>query len=419
MQEAIESMNRKMSLLSVGVALIAISTAGAFGGRAMAQRPYRLSDRELERIIRTVEKQADTFRKSLDDALDKSRFDGKRREDEVNASVREFDRETKRLHDHFDGHQSTSADVQSILDRAISIERFMRRNRLTPRAQTDWAALRVSLDQLAAAYTVFWRWDGSGPVPVVEAPYRISDREVERIIRNIESQSDRVRSSLDRALDRSRLNDTRREDDINAYVKDFYSETKQLHDHFDSHKSTSADVQSVLNHAARIDQFMRRYPLTREAQNDWSALKVNLDLLARTYSVNWGWQDYVPPVRVPVEVLPAFAIINVNYSTNRRDRGYRITLARDGRAEVSVGNSLTTRYIDRGLAERFFSDLSSARPLAQLSVDAGCGRSTTFGRSTYVSFGNERTPDLTCPVGPRAQALRDDLAAITAAVNLR
>lgn len=411
-------MYRKFNLLTVGLALVAITSAGAFGRGTMAQRPYRLSDRDLERIIRTVEKQADTFRKSLDDALDKSRFDGKRREDEINASVREFDRETKRLHDHFDAHKSTSADVQSILDRAILIERFMRRNRLTPRSQTDWSALRISLDQLAAAYTVRWRWDGYSPGPIAEQPYRISDREVERIIRNIESQSDRFRSSLDRALDRSRLNDSRREDDINAYVGDFYRETKQLHDHFDSHQSTSADVQAVLNHAARIDQFMRRYPLNREAQNDWSALKVNLELLARTYSVNWNWGSYVPPVRVPVEVLPLFAIINVNYTTNRRDRGYRITLAHDGRAEVSVGNSLTTRYVERGLTERLFTDLAAARPLAQLSVDTGC-RSTSYGRSTFVNFGNERTPDLTCPVGPRAQALRDDLAAITAALNLR
>ena len=415
-------MYRKFNLLTIGTALVAISIAGAFAGPARAQRPYRISDRDLERLIRNVEKQADTFRKSLDDALDKSRFDSTRREDEVNASVREFDRETKRLHDHFSDHKSTSGDVQSILDRAIHIERFMRRNRLTTRAQNDWSALRSSLDQLASAYSVRWRWDGYSQLPTTELPYRISDREVERIIHNIESQSDRFRSSLDAALDRSRLNDTQREDDINAYVRDFYEQTKRLHQHFDDHKSTSADVQSVLDHAARIEQFMRRYPLTRQAQSDWSALKVNLDLLARTYNVTWGWGDYVPPVRVEVDELPLIVTINVNYSTNRRerlDRGYRISLSRDGRAEVSVGNSLTTRYVDRNLAERFFADLVAARPLGQLSVDASCGRSTSFGRSTYISFGSERTPDLTCPVGPRAQVLRDDVAAIASALNMR
>lgn len=417
-------MYRKLNFLTASLALVAISLVGAFAGRALAQTPYRLSDRDLERIIRKVERQADTFRKSLDDALDRSRFDGKRREDEINASVREFDRETKRLHDHFDAHKSTSADVQSILDRAVHIEQFMRRNRLTTRAQNDWSALRASLDELAEAYNVSWGWEGSSPLPTADLPYRISDREVERIIHNIESQSDRFRSSLDQALDRSRLNNTKREDDINAYVKDFYEETKRLHDHFDSHKSTGADVQSVLDRAARIEQFMKRYPLTRQAQNDWSALKVNLDLLARTYNVTWGWDvgpsgNYGPPGRLPVDDLPLIATINVSYSTYGRDRGHRISLGRDGRAEVSVGNSLTTRYVDRDLAERFFVDLVAARPLSQLPVDAGCARSGSLGRSTYVTFGSERTPDLTCPGGPRVRVLSDDVAAITAALNLR
>src|SRR6185295_3993449 len=77
---------------------------------------------------------------------------------------------------------------------------------------------------------------------VVGQPYRLSDKDVEKIIHRIEQQSDRFRSSLDAALDKSRFNGTNREDDINAFVKDFYEKTKTLHDHFDHHKSTAPDV---------------------------------------------------------------------------------------------------------------------------------------------------------------------------------
>jgi hypothetical protein len=34
----------------------------------------------------------------------------------------------------------------------------MRRRGLTEKAQSEWSALRINLDQLAAAYTVDWRW---------------------------------------------------------------------------------------------------------------------------------------------------------------------------------------------------------------------------------------------------------------------
>ena len=42
---------------------------------------------------------------------------------------------------------------------------------------------------------------------------------VREIIRQLESDTDRYKSSLDSALDRSSLNGTRTEDEINEYVK--------------------------------------------------------------------------------------------------------------------------------------------------------------------------------------------------------
>src|ERR1044071_2449645 len=81
---------------------------------------------------------------------------------------------------------------------------------------------------------------------VVGQPYRLSDKDVEKILHRIEQQSNTYRSSLDSALDKSRFNGSNREDDINSFVKDFYKETKRLRDRFDKHQSASADVQAVL-----------------------------------------------------------------------------------------------------------------------------------------------------------------------------
>jgi hypothetical protein len=63
------------------------------------------------------------------------------------------------LRDHFDHHKSTSADVQSVLDRAASIDSFMRRNRLRKdKALREWTQLRSNLDELAQVYNVNWQW---------------------------------------------------------------------------------------------------------------------------------------------------------------------------------------------------------------------------------------------------------------------
>jgi hypothetical protein len=255
---------------------------------------YRIDDKQVKKVIDRIEKQSDKFRGSLDASLDKSRFNGSTREDDINAFVKDFYRETKHLHDQFDHHKSSAPDVESVLDRATRIDGFMSRYPLTSKAQGDWASLKTYLDELAAAFNVNPRWVSNSNYPtattVSDVPYRISDKEVEQIIHRIEKQSDRFRSALDAALDKSRLDGTRREDDINAFVKDFYAETKTLHEHFDRHKSTGADVQSVLERGSRIDEFMRRARLKKKnVEKEWSNLKMNLDELARIYSVTWRW----------------------------------------------------------------------------------------------------------------------------------
>jgi predicted glycoside hydrolase/deacetylase ChbG (UPF0249 family) len=279
--------------------------SAAFALTVMAQvvgQPYRLSDKDVEKIIHRIEQQSDKFRSSLDAALDKSRFNGSNREDDINAFVKDFYKETKTLHDRFDHHKSTTPDVQTVLERAARIDGFMRRYPLSSRAQDDWSTLKTNLDELAEAYNASWRWSdystgyppGSTPYPtgaiVSEVPYRITDREVEQVLHRIEKQADNFRTALDAALDRSRMDGTQSEDEINAFVKDFYADTKTLHDHFDAHKSTNADVQSVLDRAARIDAFMRRNRLKKKGvDREWANLKVNLDELARVYSVSWRW----------------------------------------------------------------------------------------------------------------------------------
>ncbi|HXC70485.1 MAG TPA: hypothetical protein VN644_10935 [Pyrinomonadaceae bacterium] len=289
-------MRIKSGLLGIVFVISCLGIATHAHAQVVGQ-PYRINDKEVERILHRIENQANKFRHSLDAALDRSRLNGTNREDDINAFIKKFDEQTKRLHDRFDDHKSVAADVEAVLNSAASIDQFMRRQHLNERAQNDWSTLRGNLDELAEAYNVTWRWEGVaviGPTTVVTAtpvglPYRLSDKEIERMLHSIEQQSGKFRSSLDSALDKSSLNSTDREDDINAFIKEFDQEVRRLHDRFDDHKSVAADVQAVLDRAARIDSFMRRRGLTERAQNDWSALRANLDQLAEAYSVSWRW----------------------------------------------------------------------------------------------------------------------------------
>jgi hypothetical protein len=261
----------------------AVSLAGLFA-TADAQLPYRMSERELKALLTRIDKGAEVFRRSLDKSLDKSRFDGTRAEDDINKFVKDFVDATDTLKSRFNDDRTAAASVEEVLRRGASIDNFMLRHRLRPRAQSDWQYLRASLDELARAYNVSWSWAG-----LTDRPYRVSDQELGVLLARIETSADRFRKDLNDALDKTAFNKTSAEDDVNEFVKEFEHATDHLKKRFGSKESAAADVEEVLRRAARIDVFMRQHKLTLRAQDDWSELRRGLDDLAQAYNVSWKW----------------------------------------------------------------------------------------------------------------------------------
>ena len=284
---------------TVSVLMIAMMVSASFITAQAQRRPYRLTDQQVKIIIRRVETNADKFRSSLDGALDSSRLDGTRREDNINEFIRSFESATDQLRERFNNRNSVVADVQAVLDSATRIDGFLRRNQLNARVESDWSVLRTDLSTLADAYNVRWDWNnrgGMGNSPSNnQRPSRINDAEVERIMRRVETSTERFRASLNIALDRGRLDGTRREDNINEFVRSFDDATRQLRERFNNRTSVAADVQSVLDRAAAIDGFMRRQRLTNRAQNDWTSLKSELNALAGVYNITGDWSNNTSP----------------------------------------------------------------------------------------------------------------------------
>jgi hypothetical protein len=122
-------------------------------------QPYRISDRQVDVLLSRIETEADRFRMSLNNSLDRTRYDGTRAEDNINQFVRDFASATDQLRSRFNSRTSVSTDVENVLRQATYIDDFMTRNTLPYRAENDWSTLKSDLNQLASAYNVAWNWD--------------------------------------------------------------------------------------------------------------------------------------------------------------------------------------------------------------------------------------------------------------------
>lgn len=175
---------------------------------ALAQRPYRVSDRQLDTLLRRIETRADAFQSSLAQALNRSRINGTNREQEINDYVRAFEAATDRLRSNFNGRSTTSSDVEEVLGRGWAINNFVKNNNLGYPAAGNWNNLRSDLRTLAGYFNLSWRWDDASynPYPVNQEPDRNpgrggfgSNRLTGTYVLD-RTRSDNVRTVIDRAI---------------------------------------------------------------------------------------------------------------------------------------------------------------------------------------------------------------------------
>jgi hypothetical protein len=113
--------------------------------------------------------------------------------------------------------------------------------------------------------------------------------DVERIIKRVEDRSDNFRKVVDRSLDRSTLDGTNREDNINQQVKELENAIDTLRSDFDraqTWEETRAQVQRVMNEADEVNAIVRRGRWRRggPVKAAWAQVRVDLNRLAGVYN---------------------------------------------------------------------------------------------------------------------------------------
>ncbi len=115
-----------------------------------------------------------------------------------------------------------------------------------------------------------------------------SKADVDRIIKRVEDRSDAFQKMVDRNLDRSRLNGSKREDNINDQVKDLEKALDDLRREFDrkdSFRETRREVERVMSEADEVNALMKRLRFDASVEREWQLVKADLNKLAGVYEL--------------------------------------------------------------------------------------------------------------------------------------
>ena len=114
-----------------------------------------------------------------------------------------------------------------------------------------------------------------------------SNRNLDSLAKNLEKSSKQFEKKLDRELDRSRYDDTRREDRINELAERFKDAANDFNDKYDNkrdYNNSANEARRVLAYGQQLGRAVRQARISRNLQGDWNTIEGYLRQLARAYN---------------------------------------------------------------------------------------------------------------------------------------
>ena len=132
---------------------------------------------------------------------------------------------------------------------------------------------------LAMAAPSFAQWRGSS---------RYNRGSIDRLIRQAESRSNQFVGVFDRALDRSRLEGTIREDRLNERAAELERQLNVARGELNrstNHWAIRSSISNAIEVGQAINNVMRRRNLPSNAERQWMLLRSDLNRLAAAYGL--------------------------------------------------------------------------------------------------------------------------------------
>jgi hypothetical protein len=124
---------------------------------------------------------------------------------------------------------------------------------------------------------------------------RYENRTLRDAARRVDARSGDFQRHLDSALDRSRHDDTRREDNINQIAAEFRHAASQFRNSVGDGRDFDRganEAQRLLNLGSRIDRLVGRLRLDSRTRSDWSQIRQDLRVIGNFYRGNYNNGGY-------------------------------------------------------------------------------------------------------------------------------
>lgn len=148
-----------MALMLLSIPVAGYAQGGYYGQGQRDNRRYRNQNRYVVESVKRIDRLSGQLKDDLDRSLDRSRFDGRNREDRINDVADDFHSAAAQLRDRFDDGRNpgrASQEARRVLELGSRLDRIISRNRFNRQVESRWLQIKSDLRVLQNAYSRNW-----------------------------------------------------------------------------------------------------------------------------------------------------------------------------------------------------------------------------------------------------------------------
>jgi len=146
-------MNVKRSALSRWFTVVFLALT-SFCHTSAVRAQSRVSDRDVEALMRNLKEDSKSFRENFDAALKKSAIRRTSQEKDAKSLVASFEKQTDSMLNEFKKTRKGDVAVETTISNAQEIERLLHSMQLDPKTLSEWDKIQSELSHVSAAFGI-------------------------------------------------------------------------------------------------------------------------------------------------------------------------------------------------------------------------------------------------------------------------
>lgn len=260
--------------------IILVMLCVAAAGLVTAQQGTRMADKQVKKLMETIEKDVEHFTKAMGSEYRKATLRSPSGEVDIAAYLKNLKDLAKKMKSRFDSKNPANGEVLAFLQYVQPIQARHDRGDSLFGAEKEWPRFSGDIERLSAEYGIRWKSD-----PGYWKASRLNDKELGQVLESFRKSIGNFRKDLDKAAKKAEVTDQERKKVIDT-VKRMEDVAKDVKKAVDKGTDASGAVALLKSSVEQAKNFISQKGLEVEIASSWADVERNWGMVRSGFNLS-------------------------------------------------------------------------------------------------------------------------------------